>query len=273
MTIEKSVSELADSYIQQNTDSSALIFFDNKLLIEISTMTPLLSLEILIKKLSPRLTTIFYNGSHLIVEAASEISAEELQSLGFSYHPVKPFLSMTEPHIQQQIIKAYHWLNWHHQSKYCGKCGGELLQDMMTPEKKCQSCKQSFFPRFSPAVMVLIYDDERVLLARSPHFPPGEYSAIAGFIDVGETAEEAAHREVKEELDIEITDLEYFSTQTWPFPDSFMIAFTARFLRGEVTPEPGEIEDAKWFSRYDLPKFSPSASIARKLISSAVLTK
>ena len=139
--------------------------------------------------------------------------------------------------------------------------------------KECIFCEQSFFPRFSPAVMVLVHKEDKILLARSYRFPPGDYSAIAGFIELGESAEQAAHREVKEEVGIEITNLRYFSSQAWPFPDSFMIAFKADYLSGELILEPDEIEDAKWFSRNDLPNLPPSVSIARELINSFKLNQ
>lgn len=129
----------------------------------------------------------------------------------------------------------------------------------------------SFFPRFSPAVIVLIYNEDEVLLARSLHFSLGTYSAIAGFIDIGESAEQAVHREVKEELNIAITNLECFGSQTWPFPDSFMIAFKAQYLSGIVTPDPKEIEDARWFNLNALPQLPSSASIAKQLIESLSL--
>lgn len=188
----------------------------------------------------------------------------------FQTFSVKRFLSEVDEVVQSRILRAYHRLNWESQSQYCGKCGTPLEYKSDSTEKKCLVCKVSFFPRFSPAVMVLIQKEDKLLLARSPHFAPGIYSAIAGFIDVGETAEEAAHREVKEELGIEITQLEYFATQTWPFPDSFMIAFKAQYQGGELKIDEKEIEDARWFSANDLPLTPPTASIAKRLIQSAL---
>lgn len=116
--------------------------------------------------------------------------------------------------------------------------------------------------------MVLIQRNHQVLLARSAHFKPGIYSAIAGFIDIGESAEEAVYREVKEEVGIEISKLEYFGSQSWPFPNSFMIAFKAHYLSGELSINPNEIEDAKWFDIDDLPAIPSYPSISRKLIDS-----
>lgn len=119
--------------------------------------------------------------------------------------------------------------------------------------------------------MVLIQREHEILLARSKHFEEGMYSALAGFIDLGETAEVAVHREVKEEVGLEISDLVYFGTQPWPFPDSFMIAFKANYLSGDLKMDPEEIEDAQWFSPKHLPKLPSKASIARALIDSFIV--
>ena len=116
--------------------------------------------------------------------------------------------------------------------------------------------------------MVLIKRDDRILLARSPHFRPGMYSAIAGFVEIGESAETAVHREVMEEVGINIRDLTYFGSQSWPFPASFMIAFTAHYAGGEILIDRSEIEDAKWFSVHDLPDLPLPPTIVRSLIDS-----
>jgi len=134
--------------------------------------------------------------------------------------------------------------------------------------KQCIQCNHTFFPTIAPAVMVLIHRDNKILMARSPHFRPGMYALIAGFIDIGETAEEAVHREVMEEVGLKIYNLEYFATQSWPFPNSFMVAFKAHYYSGEITIDPSEIEHADWFDKEDLPTLPPYASIAKILIES-----
>jgi NAD+ diphosphatase len=138
-------------------------------------------------------------------------------------------------------------------------------------EKKCKACDLSFLPNLSPAIMVLLKRENEILLARSPHFRQGMYSALAGFIDLGETAECAVHREVQEEVGLKVKSLQYFGSQSWPFPNSFMIAFTAEYLSGEIIMEPNEIEDAKWFNIHNIPDLPSMPSISRRLIDSVLL--
>jgi NAD+ diphosphatase len=122
------------------------------------------------------------------------------------------------------------------------------------------------YPRVSPAVIVRVRRGDAVLLARSPGFPPGLHSVLAGFVEPGESIEETVRREVREEVGIEVDNLRYFGSQSWPFPNSLMIAFTADYAGGELTPEPGEIEVAGWFAPHDLPTLPPRVSIARRMI-------
>lgn len=163
--------------------------------------------------------------------------------------------------------RAYQIADWRRSHQYCGSCGTKnTLQD---GERclVCPSCGQLHYPRVSPAIMVMIQKDEEFLLARSPHFIPGMYSALAGFSEPGETLEETVHREVYEEVGIRIKNIRYFASQPWPFPHSLMIAFHADYESGEINIDPNEIEDANWFSVNKLPNRLPGLiSISRKLI-------
>ena len=119
-------------------------------------------------------------------------------------------------------------------------------------------------------MMVLIWRPGEVLLARSPRFAKGTYSALAGFVEAGESVEECVAREAYEEVGVRITDLRYFGSQSWPFPNSLMIAFTARWAGGEIVPQPQEIEDAQWFALDALPGIPPRFSISGHLIRDTV---
>ena len=122
------------------------------------------------------------------------------------------------------------------------------------------------YPRVSPAVIVRVRRGGKILLARSPGFPKGLRSVLAGFVEPGESIEETIHREVREEVGIEVENLRYFGSQPWPFPNSLMIGFTAEHAVGEIRPEPDEIEDAGWYRAGDLPQLPPRVSIARRMI-------
>lgn len=246
-----------------------LFFIGDRIIVSNNNLNPLLPFQVTQDELNLNILTL-HNDNNITIVSCEIASSVEQPHTDYQIMLVKRFLAEADSAQQSLVLRAYHWLNWYNQAKFCGHCGAALEGKIDSTEKKCAACNTSLFPRFSPAVMVLIRKENKILMARSPHFPPGLYSAIAGFIDIGETAEAAAHREVKEELGIEITDLEYFGTQSWPFPDSFMIAFKAKYLKGELQPDPNEIEDAGWYSLAEIPTMPPSASIARKLIESAV---
>jgi NAD+ diphosphatase len=123
-----------------------------------------------------------------------------------------------------------------------------------------------FYPRLSPAAIVLVKRGHRILMARSPGFPPGMYSVLAGFVEPGESIEETIEREIREEVGVEVENIRYFGSQPWPFPNSLMIGFIADYAGGELRIEPSEIEDAGWFRTDDLPTLPPKVSIARAMI-------
>ncbi len=182
------------------------------------------------------------------------------------------FLSMSDqPELGKKVLRAAHWAVANQMLQFCSHCAAPLQKVLETTEKKCSDCQKSFFPKLSPAILVLIQRGEEILLARGPEHPPGMYTILAGFIDLGESAEETVHREVREEVGLEVTNLKYVGSQSWPFPDSFMIAFTADYLRGEIKIDPNELEEAGWFHRDQLPLLPPVSTLSRKLIDDFVV--
>ena len=164
------------------------------------------------------------------------------------------------------LARAAQLRRFDHSHRYCGACAAPLLANSNDHGKHCPSCGELYYPRLSPAMMVLIYRDNEVLLARSPHFAPGMYSALAGFVEAGESVEECVHREAFEEVGVRVRKLRYMRSQSWPFPHSLMLAFTAEYDSGDITPQPGEIEDAAWFPVDQLPLTPPPRSIAHFLL-------
>ena len=166
--------------------------------------------------------------------------------------------------------RATQLLDWQNNHRFCGKCGTPTTTKSGELAKQCPNCGLLAYPRISPAVMVLVRDGDRLLLGRSPHFKPGVFSALAGFVEPGETLEACAAREVREEVGIEITNLRYFRSQPWPFPNSLMVAFFADYAGGTITPDPNEIEAADWFRPDALPTLPEPISISRQLIDAAL---
>jgi NAD+ diphosphatase len=162
--------------------------------------------------------------------------------------------------------RALQYIDWDRTHQFCGRCGTPTQHREHERARECPQCKLIAYPRIAPAVMCLVRRGQEILLARSPHFLPGMYSALAGFVEPGESLEQCLAREVLEETGIRIANLRYFASQPWPFPHSLMIAFVADYAGGEITPAPDEIEDAQWFALDALPKLPNRISIARRLI-------
>jgi NAD+ diphosphatase len=165
------------------------------------------------------------------------------------------------------LAKAISVITWDKNHQFCGRCGEHTTHKKGAFERICTHCGLSFYPRISPCIIVLIRNEDKILMSRSPHFPPHAYGLIAGFVEVGESIEDAVHREVKEEVGITIKNLHYVESQAWPFPDSLMLGFTADYDAGEITIDTNELESADWYRYDNLPGGpSNSVSIARKLI-------
>jgi len=143
---------------------------------------------------------------------------------------------------------------WNRDHAFCGRCGRPTEAHAADRARVCGSCKLMAYPRLTPAIITLVErDDGKALLAWGRLFPGRFYSALAGFVEPGESLEQCVIREVREEVGIEVTDIRYFGSQPWPFPHSLMIGFTARYAGGDLTIQDAEIVEADWYSHDDLP--------------------
>ncbi|MDQ3811005.1 MAG: NAD(+) diphosphatase [Chloroflexota bacterium] len=163
--------------------------------------------------------------------------------------------------------RAIQILHWDQTHRFCGRCGEPTVHAPTERAKLCPRCGLQSFPRLSPAVIMLVQRGDELLLARGAAFPEAFYSVLAGFVEPGESLEEAVVREIREEVGLEVADIRYFGSQPWPFPHSLMIGFTTTYVSGEIRPQTEEIVDARWFGRgSELPRLPGRLSIARRLI-------
>ena len=161
---------------------------------------------------------------------------------------------------------------WHDSQSHCPRCGSVARPDAAGNARICinDACAWQIFPRVDPAVIVLVSDGDRALLGRQPHWPEGRYSTIAGFVEPGESLEDAVRREVYEETNVRVGKVSYHSSQPWPFPSSLMLGFLAEAETTDIELNDGELEDARWFTRDELlsgtKKLPFHISIARRLV-------
>jgi NAD+ diphosphatase len=147
------------------------------------------------------------------------------------------------------IAMAKSMVSWHQRHGYCANCGSRTAMKEGGWKRDCPNCKAEHFPRTDPVVIMLVTSDDKVLLGRQKHFPPGMYSCLAGFVEVAETIEDAVLREIFEESGIRCTDVKYYMSQPWPYPSSLMIGCTARAIGEDIVVDRAELEDARWFDR------------------------
>jgi NAD+ diphosphatase len=173
---------------------------------------------------------------------------------GFTARTARELLTLTSPlpgELLAQFAQAASLLAWHEHTRFCGCCGGPVKSQAGGSQRICTACGHLTFPRTDPVAIMLVVDEatQRCLLGRTPHFPPGMYSALSGFVDAGESVEEAVRREVLEESGIRIGQVHYQASQPWPLPHSLMLGFVAEALTTEISRDPAELEDCRWFTR------------------------
>jgi NAD+ diphosphatase len=178
-----------------------------------------------------------------------------------------PVLSQAEGGM---VAHAVGLLNWHRRHRFCANCGAPTDAREAGHVRVCPACGTQHHPRTDPVVIMLVTDGDRALLGRQAQWPAGRYSALAGFVEPGESLEEAVAREVREEAGVQVADVRYRSSQPWPFPSSLMLGFSARWAGGEAAVRDAELEDVGWFTREAIVGgdvlLPPPTAIARRLI-------
>lgn len=231
------------------------IFKDSKLLVEEKTKLPFKT-----KKL-PFIRELHFD----TYSAASVLNTTEAPKNAL-WLDLKELIDILDPLEFEKAGKASQLLLWDRSTQFCGECGTKTFEKKNERAKECPSCHSLFYPKISPVVMALVYHGEKILLARGPHFPKEMMSVLAGFVDPGETLEQCIKREIFEEVGLLIDKIEYISSSAWPFPNSLLIGFKCRYLSGEISIDPSEIEFADWYSRDNLPKLPPQKSLSKILI-------
>jgi NAD+ diphosphatase len=162
--------------------------------------------------------------------------------------------------------RANHILDWDRSHRFCGGCGTPTEDKANERAKLCPACGRVNYPRLSPAVIMAVIKDDRILLARNKRFRAPFYSVLAGYVEPGETLEQCVRREIDEEVGLRVRNIRYFGSQPWPFPNSLMVGFIADYAGGTITVDPTELMEADWFSADALPNLPLKVSIARQLI-------
>jgi NAD+ diphosphatase len=204
-----------------------------------------------------------YEGKHCF---AVEIHESQLLPDGWATLGLRDLFGLVETTLAALSGRAYQLLEWDRNQQYCSRCGTRTEPRADERARSCPACGFTSYPPVSPAIMILVTHRGKLLLARKPAFPQGRFSALAGFVEPGETLEDTVIRETREEVGVEVKNIRYFGSQPWPFPHSLMIAFTAEYAGGEIRPDGVEIEEARWFDPEQLPKLPPPISISRRLI-------
>ena len=256
-------------------DSKLIIFCDNKILYDQSQNTYTFE----IKDLNP----INHTGPFLCIASSESYCIYVLEVnknepiLGLFMDPnsvnfvdLRQILGFLDQSSFLIASRASILSAWALNSKFCSLCGKAYSFNDAEGAFECSCNNAPNYPSISPCIITLIHDDDKILLGRSKFFPPNMYSTLAGFIEAGESAEEALIREVKEEVNVQVSDFKYFSSQSWPFPAQLMLGYFCKYIKGEIALNDMELEDARWFNIKDLPIIPPDTSISGQLIRSYI---
>ena len=192
---------------------------------------------------------------------------------GFEYVALRALYSPLGDSLWYAAGRAVQLIEWARTHRFCGRCGAPTAPVPGERAMGCSVCGLQQYPRVAPAVIMIVHRGDEMLLAQGARFPMKVFSALAGFVEPGESLEQAVRREVREEVGVTVGAVDYFDSQSWPFPNSLMVGFYAEYAGGELVLDPTEILDAGWFRTYDFPSmggFGGPPSIARALIDNFV---
>ncbi|UQA63366.1 NAD(+) diphosphatase [Polyangium aurulentum] len=195
-----------------------------------------------------------------------ELPEDAPEREGHAYVSLRRLYGRADAAVFEAAGTAYQVQYWDRTHQFCSVCAAQLTLAEGERSKRCPRCAHQFFPKVTPATIVLVEDGPRILMTRAPRFPPGMYGLVAGFVESGESLEACVAREVAEETGISISDITYFGSQPWPFPHQVMVGFVARYAGGAIVVNKDELEEAAWFHRDALPNLPPPLSIARQLV-------
>jgi NAD+ diphosphatase len=256
-------------------DSKLIIFCDNKILYDQAKNTYSFAIKDLnlSDQLGPYLAIALIDNCFVYV-----LNIDEDQNiLGLFMDPdvihfveLRQMLGILDQSSFLLLSRATILKSWLSANVFCSICGNQNSFNKKEGAFECSCNAAPKYPTISPCIITLIYDEDNILLGRSKFFPPNMYSTLAGFIEAGENAEEALIREVKEEVNVEITNIKYFSSQSWPFPAQLMLGYFCQYKKGEIILNDAELEDARWFDIKELPIIPPDASISGQLIRSYI---
>ncbi len=204
-----------------------------------------------------------------VMDFAVEL-APDAASGDFTWLGLRSLVGVVDDAVFNRWGRAAQLLHWHASHRYCGGCGRPTRSHDHERARVCPDCRLTWYPRISPCVIVLVTRGDELLLARSPRFRDGMYSTLAGFIEPGESAEDALRREVREEVAIEVGALRYMGSQPWPFPGQLMLGFFAEYAAGEIAIDGLEISDAGWYRCRSLPPVPGEGTIAGRMIRSCL---
>lgn len=194
------------------------------------------------------------------------VAAQGQPAEGYTRFGLRGLLGRTTQTLFYLAGRAQQVIEWHETHEFCGRCATRMEDHVNDRAKQCPECGLICYPRLSPSIIVLVTRGEEMLLARNAAWPNGMYSTLAGFVEPGESIEQTVHREVLEEVGLSVDELRYFGSQSWPFPNSLMLGFHARYASGEIVCQDEEIAEAKWFTADNLPQIPPKTAISGWLI-------